>query len=143
MRNDHVYDTSPAFSNLEEDSLYLSYSDLMAKSCHTGDDEEEEEEEGDAGKSFEVIFERKIKSPPYSRRYAEAYKKEWRGPSPQLNAWTTQLQRMTQQWQAVGDTLFDLTAPEMNSRLLAPLAICLATALSGRCNLTVASKNFQ
>ena len=40
---------------LEEDNLYLIYSDLMAKSCHTGDDEEEGEDE-DAGKSFEVFL---------------------------------------------------------------------------------------
>ena len=35
----------------------MCYSEVMAKSCHAGEDEEEEEEEdGDASKSFEVSF---------------------------------------------------------------------------------------
>ena len=43
------------FRMLEEDDLYLSYSELMARSCHTGVNEEDEEEnDEDAGKSFEV-----------------------------------------------------------------------------------------
>ncbi|XP_076818158.1 ryanodine receptor 2-like isoform X3 [Clavelina lepadiformis] len=44
-----------AHGRLKDDELYLSYADLMAQSCHTGDDETDEvekEEDADAGKSF-------------------------------------------------------------------------------------------
>nr|CAB3265843.1 ryanodine receptor 3 [Phallusia mammillata] len=39
---------------LEDDELYLNYSELMSQSCHTGDDDEEGGEDDDeTGKSFE------------------------------------------------------------------------------------------
>uniref|UniRef100_H2Y883 Ryanodine receptor 3-like n=1 Tax=Ciona savignyi TaxID=51511 RepID=H2Y883_CIOSA len=41
--------TSLIHRAIEDDDLYLSYAELMAESCHTGDDDDEEEE-----KSFEV-----------------------------------------------------------------------------------------
>lgn len=44
------------FSPMEIDDLYMSYANLMARSCHTGDDEDDEESTGedDTAKSFEV-----------------------------------------------------------------------------------------
>ncbi|XP_064408728.1 ryanodine receptor 1 isoform X5 [Latimeria chalumnae] len=40
-------------SKLDEDYLYMAYADIMAKSCHAGEEEEEAEEEGAIEQSFE------------------------------------------------------------------------------------------
>ena len=50
----------------------------------------------------------KVKSSLYSRRYTEA-SNEWRGSSPRLSAWATQLLKTSQQWRVVGQFVSDLT----------------------------------
>nr|XP_018669433.1 ryanodine receptor 3 [Ciona intestinalis] len=47
-----VFSMSAVTSVVENDDLYLAYSELMTQSCHTGDDEEEDEGE-ESEKSFE------------------------------------------------------------------------------------------
>ena len=72
-----------------------------------------------------------IKPPLHSRYYTEAYN-EWRDPSPQLSAWTTQLRRNIA---AVTILCPIWPASESNSWLFAPVAMCLATQLTERSQL--------
>ena len=57
-----------------------------------------------------IVKKKKLKSSLYSRYYVEACNK-WRGPSPQLTAWTTQLQKKCSSGGEPLATLSDLTSP--------------------------------
>ena len=69
-----------------------------------------------------------IKSLLYSRYYTEACN-EWRDPSPRLSAWTTRLQKTSQRWRAVGDTVSKPVIEPLTSRTS---RIVLTVNLTGR-----------
>ena len=69
------------------------------------------------------------KSSSYSRYYAEACN-EWRSPSPRLSARPTQLRRKSLRWRADGDSVFDQTSPESNSRSRTLIAIFLTKSIA-------------
>ena len=63
--------------------------------------------------------------------YAEAWN-EWRGPSPQLSAWVTQLEETSERWRAVGDTVSDLTDLGIKPQTSRTDSIVSTTELTGR-----------
>ena len=77
------------------------------------------------------FFYSQIKSSLYSPYYAEACN-EWRGPSPRLSAWKTQLRRnvatMASRWRHCAD----LTGPGIELQTFRTDSVRLATELTGR-----------
>ena len=71
----------------------------------------------------------KIKSSLYSRYYAEACN-EWRGPSPRLSAWATQLRKnvvaVASRWRHCAD----LTGPDIEPQTYRTESVRLATELT-------------
>ena len=76
----------------------------------------------------------KIKSSLYSPYYAEACN-EWRGPSPQLSAWATQLRRNVATVASYWRYCADLTGPGIKPQASRTDSVRLATELTGRSKL--------
>ena len=88
-------------------------------------------------------FKNQIKSSLYSLEYAEACN-EWRGPSPRLSAWATQLRRnvaaVASRWRHCAD----LTGPGIEPQTSRTESVRLATELTaGLCTPFRRFKSFQ
>ena len=69
-----------------------------------------------------------IKSSLYSRYYAKA-RNEWRSPSSQLAPEQHRFEEMSQQWQAVGDSVSDLTDSGVEPQTSRTNSVYLTTEL--------------
>ena len=82
----------------------------------------------------------KIKSSLYSRYYTQA-RNEWRGPLPRLSAW--EFWKTSQRWRAVGDTVPDLTCPEIEPKTSRAYSGIATTAPTSRYQWVICNSIFD
>ena len=89
---------------------------------------------GTTGFAFVALYQnQKIKSSLYSRYYAEACS-EWRGPSPRLSVWPTQLRRNFTTVATGWLHCANLTGPAIEPQTSRTDGVRLTTELNGRCS---------